>query len=272
MSVLNKISVVMPTYAADSPLHLLVAGQSVLRQTFPPDELIIVLDGPVKQEAVNLMKSLTQYGTVRIIPCEINMGPGIARHIGIMSAKNEIIALMDADDISLPSRFQLQIEAMISQSVDVVGGWIREFDADGKAEENLRIVPEFNNQILKLAKVRSPMNNVTVMFKRDLYLKSGGFSSMRSFEDYDLYVRMLLVGARFYNLQEVLVQVRSGVDMFRRRGGLKQIPIESGMLLRMYKSGFLSAHELIRNWIMRTAVRLLPNRARRFLYLTILRR
>lgn len=266
------LSVVMATYSGDSVEYLLTAGQSIFHQTRTPDELIVVIDGPVGEDHENTLKKLIELGNLRVVRSERNVGPGGARHQGILAAKYEFIAIMDADDICTPTRFEKQLAVFEKEEIDVVGGWIREFNEYPGDISRVRSLPESHEELRKLAKWRSPMNNVTAMFRKSAYISAGGFLLMRAFEDYDLYARMMINGSCFYNLQEVLVDVRSGGEMFLRRGGLWQIPIESGMLYRMYNMGFLNGGEFLASWAIRTLMRLLPSSIREFVYKTILRR
>ncbi|MDH0344032.1 glycosyltransferase [Chromobacterium haemolyticum] len=264
------LSVVMATYRGDHAEQLLAAGESVFNQTRVPDELVLVLDGPVELSHELVVEQISKLGTVRVLRLEKSLGPGGARHHGIVAAAHEVVAVMDADDLSVPTRFEKQL-VLIYGGADVVGGWIREFDQFPGDMKAIRKVPEMHDDVWRYAKRRSPMNNVTAMFRKAKYLEAGGYTEMRTFEDYDLYVRMLLHGARFQNLPEILVEVRGGREMFKRRGGWSQIPIEAAMLYRMYRWGFLSLSEFLSNFTVRASVRVLPNWVRRLAYMLILR-
>ena len=266
-----KFSVVMATYSGDEPKWLYLAGKSVFAQTRTPDELIIVFDGSVDSKHHEAVNRLSLMGKVITIQLATNVGPGLARHKGILRARNEIIAIMDADDICKPRRFESQLSILESGLVDVVGSWISEFDLLPGDIGELRKVPEVHDDILVFARKRTPMNNVSVVFFKGLYLDVGGYSCMRANEDYDLYVRMLLKGYRFYNIQKVLVDVRSGPSMISRRGGISQVPDDAKMFFRMYQSGFISFFDVIFNTGTRALARVLPNNLRQTLYRVFLR-
>ncbi len=265
------LSVVMATHCGDVPEQLFTAGESIFNQSRPPNELILVFDGPVDPSHEWAVERISKLGVVRLLRLERSLGPGIARHHGIIAAGHDIVAIMDADDLCAPTRFEKQLALIEAGEADVVGAWIREFALEPGDMEMVRKVPESHEEVWRFAKRRSPVNNVTAMFCKARYLEAGGYASTRSLEDYDLYVRMLLRGARFRNLPEVLVDVRGGKDMYKRRGGLAQIPIESAMLYRMYRWGFLTLGEFFSNWLIRTCTRLLPNAIRRLTYTTLLR-
>jgi len=266
-----SLSVVMASYRGDKPEQLLAAGKSIFNQTRAPDELVVVFDGPVDITHEQAVESIGKLGVVRLFRLEHSIGPGGARHYGIGAAAYDVVAIMDADDLSLPTRFEKQLALIESGQADVVGAWIREFEHQPGDMDIVRKVPLSHEDVLRYAKRRSPMNNVTAMFLKKKYIQAGGYTAMRTLEDYDLYVRMLLIGARFQNLPEVLVDVRGGRDMYKRRGGLAQIPIESAMLYRMYRAGFFTLGAFLSNWLIRTAMRLLPNTIRRVAYLVALR-
>lgn len=265
------LSVVMASYCGDVPEQLFAAGESIFNQTRVPDELVLVFDGPVALSHVQAVERISKLGVVRVLRLEHSLGPGGARHHGITAAAHDVVAVMDADDLSLPTRFEKQMALIEAGEADVVGAWIQEFEHQPGDMEAVRKVPESHEEVWLYAKRRSPMNNVTAMFNKKKYMEAGGYNTMRSFEDYDLYVRMLMKGARFRNLPEVLVNVRGGREMYKRRGGLEQIPIESAMLYRMYRSGFFTLGEFLSNWFIRTAMRLLPNNIRQVAYQLVLR-
>ena len=107
--------------------------QSIENQTVTPDELIIIVDGPVKH---NLLKEVFLKNIRRLIKninVSINKGVGFARDTGIRKAKNDYIALMDSDDISHPKRLEKQLP-VIANGYDVVGAWIAEYD------DNLKVL------------------------------------------------------------------------------------------------------------------------------------
>jgi glycosyltransferase involved in cell wall biosynthesis len=266
-----SLSVVMATCRRDVPEQLFCAGKSIFNQTRVPDELVLVFDGPVDRSHELAVERISQLGLVRVLRLEHSLGPGGARHHGITAAAHEVVAVMDADDLSVPTRFEKQLALIEVGEADVVGAWIQEFEDQPGDMDVVRKVPESHEDAWRYAKRRSPMNNVTAMFLKTNYMEAGGYTTMRTLEDYDLYVRMLLKGARFRNLPEVLVHVRGGREMYKRRGGFAQIPIESAMLYRMYSSGFFTLGEFLSNWLIRTIMRLLPNTIRRVAYQIILR-
>ena len=121
-----------------------------------------------------------------------------------------------------------------------------------------RKVPEYHDDIIKFAKKRSPINHPAVMYKKSAVEKSGGYKKMMWFEDYYLWARMILNGAKFYNIQEPLVNMRAGYRQLERRGGLKYAIEEFKFLYRLKEIGFVSTIQFIKSVMIRFVARILP--------------
>ena len=268
----ENFSVIMPLYFGDDENFVIEASNSLKAQTRLPDELVVVIDGAVVFDVEVLLDQCDLPFSVNVIRLSENSGPGVARDVAIANAQHEIIALMDADDISLPNRFEKQLLVLINERVDVVGGWIEEFSIAPGDLKQVRRVPERNAEITRLARFRSPMNHVTVMFRKYLYQKVGGYISMRSFEDHHLFFRMIQHGGQFSNVQEVLVNVRLGNNAIEKRRGLRILPDDYKLLEDMRKSKFISTREFLFGLITRTLLRILPGRVRVVFYRFFLRR
>lgn len=93
-------------------------------------------------------------------------------------------------------------------------------------------------------------------------LAAGGYQHFPLFEDYYLWVRMLMNGAKFYNIQESLLYFRSSPDMFKRRGGLKYVGTEVRFQNFLLRSHFISFPRYVQNVIIRVITRIMPNRWR----------
>lgn len=221
---MQPFSVLMSVYKNDTPLFFARAIDSVLNQTIPPAEIVLVRDGEVPDELQQTIDSYCRKypELIRYIPLEANGGLGNALRIGVERAKYDLIARMDSDDVALPNRFELQAKAFEEHpEVGIIGGQITEFI---DTEENIvsrRVVPTGHEEIVEYCKTRSPMNHITVMFRKSAVLGAGNYMDLYFAEDYYLWCRMLANGCRFLNLSEVLVNVRVGAAMYRRRGGWK---------------------------------------------------
>ena len=124
----QKFSVSMCVYGRDNPEWFNDAVESVLNQSARPSEVVLVVDGPVPKELDFIIKKYEENELFHIIRFAENQGHGNARRAGLAACSNELVAIMDADDISHSTRFERQLtEFSLHSDVDVVGGNITEF-------------------------------------------------------------------------------------------------------------------------------------------------
>lgn len=263
-----KFSVSMCVYSKDDPAHFGVAVDSILHQTCPPSEVVLVVDGPVPETLDSIIKGYEADPVFRVIRLAENRGHGEARRTGLAHCSHELVAIMDADDISDPTRFEKQLAAFAAdESLAIVGGNITEFVGEPTNIVGSRIVPERDEDIKRYMKKRCPMNLVTVMFKKTSVEKAGGFVDWYCEEDYYLWLRMALAKMRFANLPDTLVNVRVGADMYRRRGGVKYFKSEARLQGYMRKNGIIGFGTYVSNVLKRLIVQvLLPNRVRGWVF------
>lgn len=273
MKIRPEYSVVMSVYSGDDPSQLRASINSILNQTYKPNQFVIVVDGPILDGVCAALSEYKKIDCIEFHYLKSNVGLAMARNFAIEKCKNDFIGVMDADDISLEDRFQIQVDEMLKSDVDVIGGWISEFDTESDVLKNNRIrsVPEFYCEIFKRGKTRNPMNHVTFFFKKKVITDIGGYRKIPFYEDYDLIVRLMMQGAILFNLQKVLVLVRCGDGMFSRRGGIKNIATEFRFFYGIYKMGYLNLFNFILNMVLRIPVRLVPSRMRKFIYVQFLR-
>lgn len=264
----SKFSVSMCVYKNDNTEHFRVALDSIINQTLMPDEVVLVVDGPVTDSTNSVIKSYEKEAYFKVIRLAENVGHGNARRIGLENCTNELIALMDADDISVPNRFEKQVKCFEqNQHISIVGGNITEFIDSVDNIVGVREVPQDNNHIKQYMKKRCPFNQMTVMFKASDVNKAGGYLDWYQNEDYYLWIRMYKSGATFKNLKESLVLVRVGIDMYSRRGGWKYFLSESKLQKYMLDSKINGLLTFIKNVTIRFILQvLMPNKIRGFIF------
>ena len=268
-----SFSVLMSVYKKEEPQNLAKSLDSILNQTIKPDEIVLVEDGKLGIKLENVVKKYEKENTnLRVIRFKTNRGLGIALRDGVLKCKNEIIFRMDTDDISQKNRFEKQLDALSKTKADVVGSNIEEYDASMTRKTGERIVPELNEDILKVIKTRNPFNHMTVVFKKQKVLAAGNYDQMNGFEDYYLWLRMAKMGAAFYNIQENLVKVRCGREMYERRGGAKYVRNIIRFQKALLESGIVSRRQYLINIAIRTVVSCSPNWIRAKIYNNLLRK
>lgn len=265
----------MSVYRNDKPEDFLTAVRSIYAQTLQPSEIILVVDGPVSEAIHNAIGTLQEeISVMKVIRLEKNCGHAIARQTGLEAAANNLCAVMDSDDISVPERFEKQLKVFEEHpDVTVVGGIINEFIGTPENVVGTRIVPENDADIKIYLKSRCPMNLVTVMLKKDDVMKVGGYQDWYCEEDYYLWIRLAMSGYKFYNIKENLVNVRVGEEMYQRRGGLRYFKSEARLQLYMWKNGIISFHEYGYNVMVRLILQvLMPNCIRGWVFKTFARK
>lgn len=270
-----EFSVLMSIYFKENPIYFDESLKSIFNQSLLPNEVVIVKDGILTNELDEVLNNyLDKYPSIiNIYSLEKNSGLGVALNYGLKKCKYDYIARMDTDDICDYNRFKKQVDFLKKHpDVSVVGGQIEEFDSSIGDLSRIRNVPESDGDIRQGLKKRNCLNHVTVMFKKNDVLNSGEYQDCPFFEDYYLWCRMAVNNCKFYNIQEVLVNVRVGNDMIGRRGGLKYFKHSKTFYKKIYKLHFISFCTYQLNLLIRFFVAISPTRVRNFIYSKILRR
>ena len=264
----QQFSVSMCVYGKDDPRWFREAVESILNQTVPPSEVVLVVDGPIPEELDRVVSCFEKRQDFRVIRLPENLGHGNARRIGLSHCSCELVALMDADDISASDRFEKQLKAFRENpEIAIVGGHITEFLDTPDNIVGARMVETENAAIQADMKKRCAMNQMTVMFRRSMVQQAGGYIDWFCEEDYYLWLRMLLNGAVFANIPDFLVNVRVGRDMYRRRGGWKYFHSEARLQNFMLSKGIIGPVTYLVNVAKRLIVQvLLPNRLRGWVF------
>ena len=263
-----RFSVSMCVYGGDNANHFDLALESVYNQTLPPDEVVLVVDGPVPNIIDEVIKKYEEHNGFKIIRLAVNSGHGEARRIGLENCSNELVALMDSDDISVRDRFEKQICVFKDDdSVSIVGGQIKEFIDSTENVVGVRNVPLKDAEIKSYMRKRCPMNQVTVMFKKSDVQSVGGYIDWYCEEDYYLWIRMALAGLKFANIDSNLVYVRVGEEMYQRRGSVKYFASEAKLQKYMLKNGVINFLTYTVNVTERFILQvLMPNRLRGWVF------
>lgn len=268
MSKSVPFSVSMCVYGGDNPIWFQSAVDSILNQTAPPSEVVLVVDGPVPEALDAVIRKHEENPVFHVIRFEENQGHGNARRAGLAACQNDLVAIMDADDISTPSRFEKQLAVFAHDpSLSIVGGNIDEFIGTAENVVAKRIVPSQDEEIKAYMKQRCPMNQMTVMFRKNAVDSVGGYVDWYCDEDYYLWLRMALAQMKFANINDTLVYVRVGEEMYQRRGGIKYFKSEAKLQKYMRKNKIIGFGTYFSNVSKRLIVQvLLPNRLRGWVF------
>lgn len=268
-----QFSLLMSVYYKENPEYLKSALLSIWDfQTLKPSEIVIVKDGPLTNEIDFELESFAKDKPVKFAVLERNQGLGIALNIGLLECSFDVVARMDSDDISKPNRFEKQLSIFEKYSdIDVVGAAVDEFKIIPSDVISTRRLPAMSKEIFNLARKQNPINHPVVIFKKKAVLAVGGYKAFPLFEDYYLWGRMLINGAKFYNCSESLLFFRFSEDTFHRRGGWKYSINEIKLELAFFKLGLIRWHDLLVYMPLKFFIRNSPIFLRKFIYKKLLR-
>lgn len=267
-------SVLISVYKKEKAEYLKRALQSVINQTLKPTEIVIVKDGPLTKELDDCIEDFQKQNSklFKILSFKENRGLGLALRDGVKACKYEYIARMDSDDISKLDRFEKQFNYLQKHpETALLGTWITEFSKDENNPDTVTKLPCIHQAIIKFAKRRNPFRHVTVVLKKSAVIQSGNYRDFLWFEDYDLFVRILQKGYIAANIPECLVNVRADKDMFARRGGWQYLKQDCKFQKQILKTKYIGKTDFLINIIIRSIVRIIPNKLRSYLYKIFLR-
>lgn len=270
----DRFSVLMSVYKKENPRYIADCFDSLLNQTVPADEWVIIEDGPLTRE---LYQVLDQYEKkypelIHRVPLTENQGLGLALRRGVNECSYELIARMDTDDICVKNRFEKQLACFIEDpDLDICGSHIKEFEKDPKHIVDVRSVPLDDSSIKSYQRLRDGFNHVTVMFKKSSVLRAGNYQHCLLMEDSLLWANMFLTGSKGMNVDDYLVLVRVGGDMYERRGGFSYFNKYREGRKQILSTGFISRGDYFISLAAQMVVALVPNGIRRIIFTRALR-
>lgn len=266
-------SVLMAVYGKEKPEFFRQSIESMLAQTLPFSDFVLVCDGALTHELNEVISwAQEEMGEkLQIIRLKENKGLGKALRTGVSRCRCSVIARMDSDDISRPDRCERQFRIIERDGYDLVSGTLQEFVREPGDMDRLRVLPRTSEEILQYAKKRNPFNHPCVMFRKESVLRVGSYQDFPGFEDYYLWIRMLRKGCKGYNVQEVILDMRTGNGMYDRRGGRDYLYWVLRFQRYLYCKNFITKKEYIQNCLVRTTVGAIPGGAREKFYHVFLR-
>lgn len=270
----SKYSVLMSVYKKEKPEYLKESIQSMLEQTVPPTEFVLICDGPLTEELDQVIDQFEkkEAGLFQIVRLPVNGGLGESLKTGIGYCTNELIARMDSDDIAKPDRCEKQLKIFAEKDVDIVSGTVLEFEGDLNNILSRKELPITEKEILAYAKKRNPFNHPCVMYKKAAVIDAGNYQHCPWFEDYYLWARMLHNGSQGYNIEEPVLYMRAGAGMYQRRGGMAYLKAMYRFKWELKTMGFYSWKDFIYSVGAHTIVCLIPNGLRMMIYKKFLRK
>lgn len=203
------VSIMMPAYNA-AP-YIEEAIKSICAQTYLHWQLICYDDGST-DETVSLVAALAATEPRIQLHRGVHGGRGKARNAALQYCNGDLVAMCDADDISLPHRFAEQVDFLNKNpGIDAVGGYQIPFSGALPSQDGHVIVWPTEVQAIaeKFDALRMGMPNCAVMIRRKCFDRVGGFDEalLRS-QDFGFFLKLHRAGGRFANLAMPLVYYR----------------------------------------------------------------
>lgn len=270
----DKYSVLMSVYHKENPEYLRAAMNSIWEQTVKTDDFVLVCDGPLTPELDAVIAEMQEeHPELTVVRLAKNGGLGNALNEGMKHCKNDLVARMDSDDISRPDRCERQLAVFRDYpEVSIVSGVVEEFTQSTEKIDSRRVLPETHKEILDFARKRNPFNHPCVMYRKAAVEAAGGYKDFYLLEDYYLWIRMLQSNAIGYNIQEPLLWMRAGSDMYKRRSGLRYARSQKALFKYMRDTGWITTGQYIKSSAIRGASSLAPNGLREFVFKKVLRK
>ncbi len=268
-------SVLMSVYRKEQPEYLRAAVESMLNQTVPPSDFVIVCDGSLTEELDRVAEDFKHQAPelFQIIRLEENKGLGLALKEGLPYCREELVARMDTDDIAVSDRMEKQLRFLKEHpEISLVGGQIAEFEETPQHITRYRLVPEQQEEILQKLKFSNPVNHVTAVFRKEHVLQAGNYPHHPGFEDYHLWTNMLSLGYLLHNISDTCCFVRADAQMLKRRDGWGYFKNTVKMENLLLKKRMISLWQYLRNIVIRFgATVLLPHNLRGKLFSKLMR-
>ena len=266
-------TVMVTVYHKNTPAELSECLESLAGQTRPAEQILIVIDGPVGDR---LQQTISDFAAARpeteVVPLRDNHGSGPASRRGLAHVTGTWLARLDADDIAHPQRLEKQLDFLATHpGISVLGTALAEFEGTRTRVAGIRALPENHPEIVKYAKINSPVNHPSCMMRTAAVVDAGGYRDVPKMEDYDLFVRLIARGWRFHNMPDALTYFRMSPDVHSRRTGTDVMASEWTMQKTLVRTGLISPPRAAANLVLRTAYRLLPKKILEHAYATLFR-
>lgn len=264
-------SVLMSLYLKERPENLRDSLDSIFSQSLPPNEVVLMVDGPILEELQKVVDCYSnRYSEIKVVKLPQNLGLGGALNKGLKFCTYELVIRMDTDDICKPDRFEKQVRFMKSHpEISVCSAWVDEFIDNTQNIVSQKKLPESSSEIFEYGKSRCPINHPSVIFRKSHVIAAGGYGPFP--EDYYLWGRMMMKEYKLHNLQESLVWFRTSKDVYKRRGGWKYCKAIFRLQKELYKIHYLNRTQFLKNSLIRCTVSLIPNYFRTLFYKRFLR-
>lgn len=246
---MEKYSILMSVYIKDNPFSLRKSLESMLLQTVPSDDFVIIEDGPLTNDLEAILDEYAEKypKIIHRLANDVNMGLAFSLNRGLSACKNRLVARMDSDDVSSPVRCEEQLKRFANNSdLTVVGTDMVEFENDISNVVSRKRMPSDIESIRKYAKRRSPFNHPSVMYDRNVILGVGGYNvGNHRAEDFELFSKVVFSGYYCENISEDLFFYRTDMSQIKRRFNWASFKSIVSTEYKNFSSGYVTISDFL---------------------------
>lgn len=241
---MEDYSILMSVYNKDNPAFVRESIVSMLNQTVPSNDFVIVEDGPLSQELYSVLDDYSEKNScIHRIKNTSNKGLAYSLNRGLKKCRNRLVARMDSDDISSPRRCEMQLKRFEEKSdLIIVGLDMSEFEDSLENIVAFKKMPKNYEEIKQYAHRRSPFNHPSVMYDgRTILGRFGGYNEKNyRAEDFELFTSVVFSNCYCENIPGELFYYRTDLSQISRRFNRTSFKSVVSTELKNYQKGFVS--------------------------------
>lgn len=270
---MEAYSVLTTVYAKEEPAFLRTSIESMLNQSVLTDDYVIVKDGPLTSELDAVLESYAQsYDFFNIVALEENVGLGAALRAGLSACKNDLVARLDSDDLSMPERCELQLRAFEKDpELVIVGTDMYEFNNDPDEIIALKVMPHTPEELYQYGKRRNAFNHSSVMYRKSVIEAHGSYSTMRRSQDVELFSKILHSKCKCINLDQPLIKFRCGDTRVQRKKSWRNVKSDLKIFWSIHKMGYSGRGDYLYVLAIQLGFYILPEKLAAYLYRKLFR-
>ena len=238
MSKILPVSCLGSCYYKTSSFELEHSIRSLFSGEFVPSQVVLVLDGPLPRQTIETIDALSAaLPGLTPLALETNQGLGLALSHGLTICEHDIVLRFDTDDLSLPGRLSAQYSFFLANpDISCCGSDVLEvFPSESGIKARLKRVPRNGCRVGSL--LRNPLNHPSVAFRKKHILACGGYRHCSYFEDYYLWIRLIVNGFAIRNLEGRVLVVMDRPALALRRSGAQYFVSEISFAFKLLLDG-----------------------------------
>lgn len=217
------VSVIMSAY--NEPVEWLEAAiESIINQSYKNLELILIIDNPENNDLIQVgIKYKNLDNRVNLVVNEVNLGLVKSLNSGLTIANGNYICRMDADDISSPERLSIQLDYLLKNNIDILGGGRTIISEEGNVKRKYTSHPTGYLNIHYLLREKDIVFHPTWLAKKEVFTTLGNYREIDAAEDYDFLVRAINIGFKVDNIDSEVLLYRDRDSSISNMNSLKQV-------------------------------------------------